>query len=167
MYNTEFVKSLLYNLQTSCYYPIKRSFGKTLQNCDMNALIAYTKLSKSKDPIEQNIEFLVAGLCYNTMKPNDITDKTLVNFETILKRLNREVEVENFLKLRYDNDGYFTKRFYILAKKAIPLVNSNERINYEQLIVDLLNWNKNNNVKIRWAMSIVNLNEENTEDGGN
>ena len=30
MYNTEFVKSLLYNLQTSCYYPIKRSFGKTV-----------------------------------------------------------------------------------------------------------------------------------------
>lgn len=160
MHNTDFVKRLLTNLRTSCYYPIKRSFGKTLQNCDMTSLIAYTKLSKSKDPIEQNIEFLVAGLCYNSMKPDSNIGTNLVNYETVLKRLNREVEVENFLKLRYDNEGYFAKRFYTLSKKVIPLLGTNERFNYEQLVEDLLNWNKNNNAKIRWAMSIVDFNNE-------
>ena len=53
-------------------------------------------------------------------------------------------------------DEFSKKR---LSKKIIPLLDTNERFNYEQLVEDLLNWNKNNNVKIRWAMAIVAFND--------
>ena len=149
-------------LHSSSYYPIKRSFGQTLQSCDMDALIAYTKLSKNKNPVEQNIEFLVAGLCYNVTKP-DQERHTYVRFEDVLARLNRTEEIERFLKLRYDNDGYFAKRFYSLAKKVIPLLGPDEQFNYTKLRNDLKNWNLNNNVKMQWAMAIARSSFNNEE----
>ena len=159
-----FNKLMFKNINSSCYYPIRRSFGQTLQSCNMDALIAYTKLSNNKNPIEQNIEFLIAGLCYNVNKPGQVRDK-FIKFEDILKRLNRNDEVEQFLKLRYDNTGYFAKRFYILAKKTIPLLQSHEQFDYAQLIRDFKYWNINNNAKMRWAMTIVNLNDFEEKEG--
>ena len=109
------------------------------------------------------------GLCYNSIKPNSVTDKTRINFETLLKRLTfidkdkskpRTAEIENFLKLRIDNNGYFAKKFVSLSKKVIPMLNPNEIINYEQLLDDLKHWNNGNIVKIRWAMTIANIEQE-------
>lgn len=158
-----FNKLMFANINTSCYYPIRRSFGQTLQSCDIDAVIAYTKLSNNKNRIEQNIEFLLAGLCYNVTKQGQ-QRSTYIRFEDVLKRLNRENEIENFLKLRYDNTGYFAKRFYTLAKKVIPLLESTEQFDYIQLYKDLKYWNYNNSVKMRWAMAIVNFdNNENKE----
>lgn len=157
----DFVQRLLKNINSSNYFPIKRSFGHTLENCNVDAIIAYSKISQNKttNQHDRNVEFLVSGLCYMTQKPNkSIENKNVVNFETLLKRLNRPGEVENFLKLRYDANGYFHKRFYIIAKKAITCIYPNEIINYSQLIDDLKYWN--NTIKIRWAMTIVNIENE-------
>ena len=72
---------------------------------------------------------VIAGLCYNTIRPG--FDRTIyVKFEDVLARLNRPDEIEKFLKLRYDNEGYFAKRFYTLARKVIPLLQP-----YEQFII--------------------------------
>ena len=166
MYNVDFCKRMLGNIYSASYYPIKRSFGQTLQTCPIDALIAYSKLSKTKNRTQQNIEFLVAGLCYNTIKP-DQNRPTFVRFETVLRRLNREKDIENFLKLRYDDTGYFANRFMSLAKKVIPLLSPNEQFDYIHLISDLVDWNKNNNTKMRWAMSILNLYEVNEETTNN
>lgn len=166
------VKQMLNNISSSNYYPIKRSFGHTLENCNIDAVISYSKIADSKNCslFEQNIEFLVIGLCYISNKPNvSINDKTRINFETLLKRLvstdkdkskPRTGEVENFLKLRFDTNGYFNKKFASLVKKANTMLNSNEILNYEQLLDDLKNWNNGNNVKIRWAMTIANIEME-------
>lgn len=159
MNDFNFCKSMLGHLNSPGYYPIRRAFGQTLKNCSMDAVIAYSKISNTTSETYQNIEFLVAGLCYNAMKPNTEINK-YVKFEEVLKRLNREDEISNFLKIRYDNTGYFAKRFMSLAKKTIPLLYSNETFDYNQLIIDLFNWNKNNSVKLRWAMTITNIEEE-------
>ena len=152
--DTKFFSNMLGYSNTSSYFPIKRSFGQTLQSCDMDALIAYTKLSQNKNPVEQNIEFLIAGLCYNTIRPG--FDRTIyVKFEDVLARLNRPDEIEKFLKLRYDNEGYFAKRFYTLARKVIPLLQPYEQFDYIRLFKDLKYWNFDNNVKMKWAMAIA------------
>ena len=169
-----FNKRMFNGINSEGYYPIRRSFGQTLQNCDMDALLAYTKLSDNKNKIEQNIEFLIAGLCYNINKPNQIRDK-YINFEDILKRLadsdpkneNRSKEIEDFLKLKYDNNGYFSRRFYILSKKLIPFLHNDEQINYTQLFKDLKYWNFNNNTQMKWAMAIVKFDEEIDKQEGN
>ena len=154
-----FNKRMFNNIYSSCYYPIKRSFGQTLQSCNMDAVIAYTKISNNKNPIEQNIEFLIAGLCYNVIKP-DQQRLTFTKFEDVLSRLDRETEIENFLKLRYDNTGYFAKRFYSLAMKAIGCLYQNEQFDYISLLNDLKYWNNGNSVKMKWAMAIVKFNDE-------
>lgn len=159
--DTKFFSNMLGYSRSPSYYPIKRSFGQTLQSCDMEALIAYTKLSQNKNSIEQNIEFLIAGLCYNTIRPDQ--DRTVyVKFEDVLARLNRPDEIEKFLKLRYDNEGYFAKRFYALAKKAISALQPFEQFDYIGLFRDLKYWNLNNNAKMKWAMAIArnSFNEE-------
>ena len=161
-----FNKRMFNGINSDCYYPIRRSFGQTLQNCDMDALIAYTKLSDNKNQFEQNIEFLLAGLCYNINKPHQIRNK-YIKFEQLLERLNRPEEVEDFLKLRYDDNGYFAKRFYTLAKKAIPLLHSDEQIEYNQLFKDFKYWNINNHSKMRWAMTVVKFEDELNEKEGN
>lgn len=151
-------------LNSPSYYPIRRSFGQTLQTCSMDALIAYTKLSQNKNPVDQNIEFLVAGLCYNAERPNQ--ERTIwVRFEDVLARLNRPEEIEKFLKLRYDNDGYFAKRFYSLSKKVIPLLQPYEHFDYAKLLNDLKFWNIDNSVKMKWAMAIARA--YNNEEEGN
>ena len=160
--NDSFNKRMFAQINSNSYYPIKHAFGQTLQSCNIDALIAYTKLSDNKNRFEQNIEFLIAGLCYNVTKPNQ-TRSTYINFEQVLKRLDRNNEVEAFLKLKYDDFGYFAKRFYILAKKVIPLLHSDEQFNYTQLFYDLKYWNLNNHAKMRWAMAIANFNNTNTE----
>ena len=167
-----FIKLMYGNINTPRYYPIKRAFGQTLSTCPIEALLAYTKLSNTKNPIDQNIEFLVAGLCYNTVKPFQYEEvNSYVNFEDVVRRYiyadasrkdNREKEVEDFLKLRYDMDGYFATRFYNLAKKVIPYLRSNEQFNYSKLIKDFIFWNNGNSVKMQWAMSVVTFND--TED---
>ena len=157
--DTKFFSNMLGYSKSPNYYPIKRSFGQTLQSCDMDALIAYTKLSQNKNPIEQNIEFLIAGLCYNTIKP-DQDRLTYVRFEDVLARLHRPEEIEKFLKLRYDNEGYFAKRFYTLSRKVIPLLQPNEQFDYIKLFKDLKYWNNDNSVKMKWAMSIARNNFE-------
>ena len=178
--NVDFCRRLLGNIHSDIYYPIKRSFGQTLATCNLNALIAYTKLSDTKNSTKQNKEFLVAGLCYNTLRA-DATNLpgTYVKFEQLLKRLvstnknandPRKKEIERFLQLRYDDNGYFAKRFYTLAKRLIPLLNNNETFDYISLLYDLENWDKDNKVKMKWAMAIVNLTNEtenNTEKAGN
>lgn len=161
--DTKFFSNMLGYANSSSYYPIKRSFGQTLQTCDMESLIAYTKLSQNKNPVEQNIEFLIAGLCYNSIKPGQ-ERPTYVRFEDVLARLNRPDEVEKFLKLRYDNDGYFAKRFYTLARKAIPLLQPFEQFDYIKLYKDLKYWNVNNSAKMKWAMAIARANYENKDE---
>ena len=171
MNNAQLVKQILNNISGPNYFSIKRSFGKTLENCNIDAVIAYSKIADSKNDssFDRNIEFLVMGLCYNSIKPNSVTDKTRINFETLLKRLTfidkdkskpRTAEIENFLTLRIDNNGYFAKKFVSLSKKVIPMLNPNEIINYEQLLDDLKHWNNGNIVKIRWAMTIANIEQE-------
>lgn len=164
------IKNLLSSISSSSYYPIKRSFGQTINNCSIDTIIAFSKIAnKNNNDIEQNAEFLIAGLCYNTLKPESKINETKVNFETLLKRLAatdkdkskpRTSEIENFLKLKFDTTGYFNKRFVSLAKKTIPMINQNEIINYEQLLHDFKNWDKNNTVKIRWAITIANIEME-------
>lgn len=155
--NSEFIKRMLGHINnSSVYYPIRNAFGTTVQNCPINAVLAYSKLSKTKSDTYQNIEFLVAGLCYNSIKPNTGTRTTYVRFEDVLKRIDREDEIANFIKIRYDNTGYFAKRFVTIAMKAINKLNPNEHFDYNQLIEDLKHWNYNS-VKMRWAMAITNM----------
>lgn len=146
------------------YYPIKRSFGQTIESCSLEAVIAYTNLSDTKNRVMQNKEFIVAGLCYNI---SNQTSTTFVKFEELLRRMvkadlngTRKKEVENFLKLHYDDNGYFTKRFYSIAKKVISYLNSTETIDFISLLWDLDKWDDGNAVKMRWAMTIVNLKED-------
>lgn len=170
MDSNQLTKQMLSKINSSSYYPIKRSFSQTLDTCNIDAVIAYSKISDTKDNLcTQNIEFLVCGLCYNVNKPTDSFNKTKINFETLLKRLvatdkekskPRTAEVENFLRLRLDDNGYFHKRFAIIAKKAVSFVAPNEIINYEQLIDDLKSWNSGNTTKLRWAMTITNIKME-------
>ena len=54
-----FIKLMYGTINTPRYYPIKRAFGQTLSNCPIEALLAYTKLSNTKNSTDQNIEFLV------------------------------------------------------------------------------------------------------------
>ena len=160
--DTKFFSNMLGYSNSPSYYPIKRSFGQTLQTCDMDALIAYTKLSQNKNPIDQNIEFLIAGLCYNSIRPGQ-ERPTYVRFEDVLARIHRPEEIEKFLKLRYDNDGYFAKRFYTLARKAIACLQSFEQFDYIKLYKDLKYWNDNNSVKMKWAMAIARADFETEE----
>lgn len=170
MDSVQLTKQMLSKINSSSYYPIRRSFSQTLNTCNIDAVIAYSKISDTKnDLFSQNIEFLVCGLCYNVNKPTESFDKTRVNFETLLKRLAatdkekskpRTTEIENFLRLRLDNNGYFHKRFAIVAKKAISFIAPNEIINYEQLINDLKSWNNGNTTKLRWAMTIASIETE-------
>lgn len=168
MDSAQLMKQMLKKLNSSSYYPIRRSFSQTLNSCNIDAVIAFSKISDTKDNfLEQNIEFLVCGLCYNANKQNtDLSNKTRVNFETLLKRLiatdkekskPRTAEIENFLRSRLDTNGYFNKKFMSLAKKAIPFINANEIINYEALLDDLKSWNNGNTTKLRWAMTITNI----------
>lgn len=160
------------NPHSDYYYPIRRSFGQTLNTCQMDALIAYTNISTTKNPIIQNKEFLVAGLCYNVAHKASGDPEQYVKIEKLLYRLvvkdeTRKKEIEKFLQLTYDNDGYFSKVFYTLCKKLIPLLQPYEQIDYISLLNDLIYWDKGIEVKMRWAMAIAFINNENNDKEGN
>jgi hypothetical protein len=163
------------NPYSDYYYPIKRSFGQTLNTCPMDAVIAYANISTTKNPVIQNKEFLVAGLCYNVAHTTtyDKDDVKYVKIEQLLHRLvmkdeTRKKEISKFLQLTYDNNGYFSKVFYTLCKKLIPLLHSNEQIDYINLLNDLIYWDNGVQVKMRWAMATVfNEKEENNDKEGN
>lgn len=170
MDNSQFTTLLIENVNSGNYYAIKRSFGQTLDNCDINALIAFTKISQDANTslTDRNVEFLVAGLCYNTMKQNSSYNTNRVSYETVLRRLYKSKDstdsirgsIENLLKLRYDQNGYFNKKFVSLSKKVIPLLRSNESFNYSELLEDLKNWNNGNRVKLKWAKALVVFDDE-------
>ena len=67
--------------------------------------------------------------------------------------------------MNWKRNGNIAKRFYILAKKTIPLLYPYEHFDYTQLIRDFKYWNINNNAKMRWAMAIVNLNDSEEKEG--
>lgn len=166
MSNIDFNKNLFKCIHTASYYPIKRSFGKTLQTCNVDAIIAYAKISDCSRLFDQNIEFLIAGLCYTTFKQYhnyNITKYT--NFEEVLRRLylsgtdSTKKLIESFLKLKTNNIEYFCKNFASLSKKVIPLLHNNESFNYTQLLFDLKNWNSNK-IKLKWATKIINTESE-------
>ena len=158
------------NQYNDYYYPIKRSFGRTLNSCNLDATIAYANLSDTKNPVRQNKEFMVAGLCYNISNVSD--NLSFVKFEDLLKRMvaadkstgkPRKKEVEKFLQLRYDNNGYFAKRFYTIANKAILYLHHNETVDFIKLLDDLEHWDEGNTVKLRWAMTVANITENNND----
>lgn len=170
MQEYKLTNKLIKHLYSSDYYPIKRSFGKTLQTCNINAIIAYRNLADlSLNANQREIEFLLAGLCFYTNSPNKEITKH-VTYETLLKRLAateakqenkpRTAEIENFLKLRLDNKGYFQKKFATLTNKVITVLDKNETIDFDELFNDLSRWDKDNNVKLKWAMTIANVKKE-------
>ena len=166
MDNVSLEKSILANLSTANYYPLKRAFGCPYdEKRNIDALIAFFKVSDARDTDSKrrNAEFLTIGLCYNAMRPGQKFGTKKIRFENLLSRLTidepdskpRTREIESFLKLEFGDDGQFQKRFAKLAKKAIPLLHPNEMIDYEHLLYDLKKWNDDINIKIRWAMSVV------------
>ena len=167
MANSKFIDTLLQNINGSSYYAVRRSFGQTVDSCNIDSLLAFMRLiPDAKVPKSYlNIEFLVAGLCYNSLRPGmTYLGKNKISFETLLRRLYNTASdsgkrsIENFMKLRIDDRGYFHKRFMSITRKALPMLRPNEVINYDELISDLVDWDKNNTVKIKWSKILVDFN---------
>ena len=144
---------------SSEYYPIRRSFGQSLDTCQIEALISYSKLMEPETPRwEQEFEFLVAGLCYNAEKQGNKSSDKRVPFEKILRLLyinssdSGKKTITKFLSMRYSNTAYFNKTFASLARRALPYA-GNQRIDYYSLLKDLKNWNSNN-TRMKWASTI-------------
>ena len=164
MNNTEFSKSLFTNINSTSYYPIKRSFGHTLQTCDINAVIAYAKIAQNNELYkitERNVEFIVSGLCYNVHKQYQDGERHYTRYEDVLKRLyisgtdSTKKSIENFLKLKFDDGIYFSKKFASLSKKLIALLYPNETFDFIKLLHDLKYWDYNNDIKLKWATALV------------
>jgi len=169
--NKRFTRALIHNSILPGYFPIKRSFGQSLENCKVDAVLAYIKFANSKAPAVQNLEFLLAGLCYTCHSQGTLRDTmTLISFEEVLRRMvlterklmntnsenpgPREREITQFLKLKTDDVNYFAKKFYSLAKKTFDFLEPNECFDYDQLLYHLRFWNQNNKSQMRWAYKI-------------
>ena len=161
----KFISNMFANINTATYYPIKRSFGKTLETCPIDALLAFTKMSQDANSSMnvRNAEFLVAGLCYNTIRQYSNEERTLVPFEAVLRRLynnpnttdSMKSSIESFLSLSITDNGYFQDKFVTLSKKVIPYLSANEMFNFTSLLNDLIKWNDGNLIRLKWAKALV------------
>lgn len=149
------------------YYQIRRAFGLTFDACPISTALSICNIF-NKNVIgyvasaeDRNIELLVTGLCYTVEDFNSQTrDLSTVRFEVLLQRLYRQAsdtgknEIKKFLDKRLDTNGYFSKTFAYIAKKALKYKQPNERIDYAQLLDDLSNWNKRT-TRVFWAKRIA------------
>lgn len=161
----EFIKSLYKDLNSNNYYPIKRSFGKTLENCEISSLIAYTKVSKNNhiyNTLERNSEFLVAGLFYNIERPSyEYIEKQKIPFELLMNKLynsnttnSTKKNLEKLINLEQDNMEYFCNIFRITAEKVLPFLQKNQTVDFSKLLYDIKHWN-NRTVRMRWATALI------------
>ena len=156
----DFVTQMFAHLNSADYYTVRRSFGQTLDDCSIDALVSYAKMMQPDTPKwEQEIEFLVAGLCYNTEQPHSTEKKSRIPFEQALHLLYQssspsgQRNIEKFLKLTTTNTRYFNKNFASLSKRVTPYLGYSG-LDYYRLIRDLKNWNSNS-TRMKWAKAIV------------
>ena len=151
------------------YYALKRAWGKTITEGDIDTVIAYRDAfdHKSYDSTKkQNARMVVAELCYNTLPFNaDYSTYHPVRFEVVIGRLYKkeagtdrvtttQFRIHQFLDTSFDNPRYFISTFCSIANRVKSELNPNETFNYEQLLWDLYDWGSSK-VKNKWIDALV------------
>lgn len=145
-------------------YPLKRSFGRTLESCDIRTVLAYAQMTteQERDKDKREAEFLVAGLLTSTEKMDDGIKATAnrITYQKLLARLLSDVpqsekNIERLLNENVGADGVFSSLFSRLHKRAVNYLYQNEQIDYKRLLDDLRAWNNSKRIRVNWALDIT------------
>ena len=160
----DFIKSLnksLYSRNPNIY-ALKRAIGRSSEE-NIKTYISFLNVTKGNifKP-KKEIYFFISTLFYNSERASE-TEQKYVRYAVLLRRLymdkytkSTEMTISRLLMSDIDDSGIFYKQFVHIFRRAVKMLNYNERIDYLSLLKDLKFWNENNGaVRMRWAEKII------------
>ena len=164
--SSEFVKSLWANLyaKSGSIYCLKRAFGNSVRNSDINTYMSFLDVSGNNFPdTQKEVYFLVATMFYNFERPNQVErdNRTFVTFDRLISRIygkskSTDKMIRNFIDSDFDSNGIFVNRLVRLSGRCKKELHMGEHLDFNSLINDLVRWNyTDKSVKFKWATQIV------------
>lgn len=147
----EFFKSIE-NLEPRLIVCLKRNLGKTLAEADAQAVAAFYSCLPDEVKAMQNRWF--AAACIHCLWAPDITDRVSVP-QAILRERKLSNLSDSYMRkvcalmdTPWENDGYLLSKYCGVIK---TLKSKGHAINGEEVLKDLIEWNKFNIAQTRWA----------------
>ena len=164
--SSEFVKSLWANLyaKSGSIYCLKRAFGNSVSNSDINTYMSFLDVSGNNFPdTQKEVYFLAATMFYNFERPNQVEkdNRTFVTFDRLISRIygkskSTDKMIRNFIDSDFDSNGVFVNRLVRLSNRCKKELHNGEHLDFNSLINDLVRWNDTDkSVKFKWATQIV------------
>lgn len=153
----EFIGALRKNSGSVSAHALRHAPIGSYKQASLHNTIAYLAVSNGGISNGDDVGYAVAivyMLGHNSPEQNIGN----VKFETVLKDIyassseSTKKEIRSFIESPIDDAGLFWKRFFRFLHRNPTFV---KQINCYSLADDLLRWNNDNSVRIKWAQNIL------------